>query len=252
MPYQDYESEDMFPKKRSSEEDHSDASPTKKVKTPRKKAAPKGPATSKTPKQKTSRVAATPKSASAGIPRSWEEAGPADRMIVTMKKDGKSTKEIKAAYEAMTGKTVGKSTIPNRLMRLNANFARLDDGDHVKLLDAVEQWELEKAELIKQLESSKWSRIIDMMQEAGSQKYQSNLVQKELKKIQEAQAAGTYVPSVQKKTNRIDEAGADESLDDVQVKDETGHEVVEEENDDNSDIAGEDGADEASADEDAF
>ena len=41
-----------------------------------------------------------------GIPASWDQADDADRLLVTMKEDGKSWKEITTAYANITGKNV--------------------------------------------------------------------------------------------------------------------------------------------------
>ena len=38
-----------------------------------------------------------------GIPSSWDEAGEADRMLVTMKEKGEGWSEIRTAWKAVTG-----------------------------------------------------------------------------------------------------------------------------------------------------
>ena len=38
-----------------------------------------------------------------GIPSSWDEAGDADRMLVTMKEKGEGWSDIRATWKAMTG-----------------------------------------------------------------------------------------------------------------------------------------------------
>lgn len=54
--------------------------------TPRKRQAPK-------------KEVVTPR----GIPSSWDEAGDADRMLVTMKEQGQGWSEIRTAWKAATG-----------------------------------------------------------------------------------------------------------------------------------------------------
>ena len=61
---------------------------------------------------------ATPK----GIPNSWEEAGELDRMLVTMRAEGKSWPEVRDAWTAKSGEKPGTSTLPNRFRRIAANL----------------------------------------------------------------------------------------------------------------------------------
>lgn len=49
------------------------------------------------------------------IPRSYEECDDADRSLIDLReKEQKTWKEIRQAWEEMTGQKTGNSTLPNR------------------------------------------------------------------------------------------------------------------------------------------
>lgn len=82
----------------------------------------------KTPGEKGAKAGARP------MPTSWENASEEDRMMLRMKDDeGKGWNEIREAWNAMTGETVGKSTLSGRYGRIKANFVvfRKEDVSYI-------------------------------------------------------------------------------------------------------------------------
>lgn len=57
-----------------------------------------------------------------GIPKSWDEAEEADRLLVTMKEDGKAWDEIRKMWKEQTGQDTANSTLPNRYARVKVRF----------------------------------------------------------------------------------------------------------------------------------
>jgi hypothetical protein len=51
---------------------------------------------------------------SRAIPRSYEECDEADKALIDMREQGKIWKEVRVAWEALTGLKTGVSTLPNR------------------------------------------------------------------------------------------------------------------------------------------
>ena len=64
-----------------------------------------------------------------GIPKSWQTASEADRMLVTMKDAGKNWDEIRKMWKDLTSQEAAYSTLPNRYNRLKANWLSLNEGD---------------------------------------------------------------------------------------------------------------------------
>ena len=63
------------------------------------------------------------------ISRSWKTANPADKMLMKMKLRGCGWKEIRKAWEELTGEQPAPSTLPNRYNRIKDNLTRLRSGD---------------------------------------------------------------------------------------------------------------------------
>ena len=79
-----------------------------------------------TPKKTTSR----PLVSGTEIPKSYEDAGEADRLLWDMKSNGATWEEIRIAYADSSGKPIGgKSSLPNRYDRLKSNFTRVREKD---------------------------------------------------------------------------------------------------------------------------
>ena len=116
------------------DEDFGDIS-TKKLRTPRAKNADDangkdgneeaGDVARTSKRQAPNSCAATPKS----IPTSWEKASEADRMLVTMKDDGKNWVEIRKKWTEVTGQETASSSLPNRYARIKSNTSLLKEGD---------------------------------------------------------------------------------------------------------------------------
>ncbi|OJJ47068.1 hypothetical protein ASPZODRAFT_15751 [Penicilliopsis zonata CBS 506.65] len=110
-------------------------------------------------------------------PATYEEAGEADRLLLHMKDvENKPWGEINAAWEAITGINVGKSTLGVRYMRLKANFTVWSKDDEEKLVAA-------KKEIEEKFEVEKWSRIADLIVANGGTKYSTAAIQKKIKDL---------------------------------------------------------------------
>lgn len=113
-------------------------------KTPQKRGRKKvdGDADTETPtkKKRTPAKAGGEKGAKAGsrpMPTSYDNASEEDKMMLRMKDDeGKGWNEIREAWNAMTGETVGKSTLSGRYGRIKANFVVFRKED----VSSIESW----------------------------------------------------------------------------------------------------------------
>ena len=110
--------------------------------------------------------------------------------------------------------------------------------DDAKLMDALDVWELEHAEKMKlfeaekaKFEGTKWARLAELMVANGTQKYSSNLLQKELKKVQDALADGTWVRP-EKEAVEEDGAADGEGEEDAEMDGVDGADVKDEPEDD--------------------
>ncbi|MCJ1245765.1 hypothetical protein MMC30_002969 [Trapelia coarctata] len=175
---------------------------TSEQKTPKPAKTPKAPKTPKTPKntkatndgadgepKSSGRKRASPNggekpAAALSIPLSWDTAEEHDRKLVDMKKDGATWGEINKMWKTVTGRVAKGSTLPNRYIRLMANFAQLKPGEDEKLVAAVAQYEREK-----------WQLIAGFMDTVDEKKYAATFLQKEYKKIEDAKSNRTYVPT---------------------------------------------------------
>lgn len=79
--------------------------------------------------RKGSRTHKQPHVKSIVIPTCWEEAGAADRMLVTMKGDGADWGTIRELWKDITGQDTANSTLPTRYIRVKASLMRLEEGD---------------------------------------------------------------------------------------------------------------------------
>lgn len=71
------------------------------------------------------RKVATPRN----IPTSWDDADPADKLLVTMKENGDDWKTIREAWKAETGQEPAESSLPNRYNRIKVRLMHLKEGD---------------------------------------------------------------------------------------------------------------------------
>lgn len=63
------------------------------------------------------------------MPISWQEAGVADRMLVSMRDNGEDWAKIRKEWKEVTGSDTAASTLPTRYSRLKASMTVLEDGD---------------------------------------------------------------------------------------------------------------------------
>ncbi|KAF4533816.1 uncharacterized protein LTHEOB_3429 [Lasiodiplodia theobromae] len=160
--------------KRSAPETAGDESPVKKTKG---RASPKG----NTPARQRKAPTKTPNSGRA-IATSKDELSAEDRLLLSMKDQGKSWKEIGEAWAAVTGTAPAKSTLPNRYARLRANITTMSEADQQNLIEA-------KAYVEQKQEQEKWEQIAQRMQELGSaEKFSITVLQKQLQKMEVAKA----------------------------------------------------------------
>jgi hypothetical protein len=83
-----------------------------------------------TPSKKPKSADSTPKKGANPIPTSREAAGMADKLILRMRdEEGKGWQEINSAWSALTGITVGNSTLRMRYQTMKANFTSVGADD---------------------------------------------------------------------------------------------------------------------------
>ena len=71
----------------------------------------------------------TPPNRIGKTPISLATPSDADKMLFTMREEGRPWPEICEAWKTMTGEDPKPSTLPNRYPRLKANFMTLKGGD---------------------------------------------------------------------------------------------------------------------------
>ncbi|KAH7052052.1 hypothetical protein B0J12DRAFT_61793 [Macrophomina phaseolina] len=158
-------------KRAANDGDENDSPPMKKKKK-KGRASPKVPATPRQRKAPTK----TPSSARS-IATTTDELSTEDRLLLSMKDQGKSWKDIAEVWKNATGVTPAKSSLPNRYARLRANITTMSEMDQNNLLTA-------KADVESAFEASKWERISQRMQDLGTtKKYSVSVLQKQLQKI---------------------------------------------------------------------
>jgi hypothetical protein len=75
------------------------------------------------------------------MPTSYDNASEEDKMLLRMKdEEGKGWNEIRKAWIAMTGETVGKSTLSGRYGRIKANFVVFKKEDVSPLKHGTLPW----------------------------------------------------------------------------------------------------------------
>ncbi len=88
-----------------------------------KKRGPAKVADGETPTKKSKAAGETPKRAKAGatkFPECWAEFSPEDKLIVTMRKEGKAWPDIEAAWTEITGRKPGTDVTRKRFVKLEA------------------------------------------------------------------------------------------------------------------------------------
>ncbi|KAI9786296.1 MAG: hypothetical protein M1835_003102 [Candelina submexicana] len=123
------------------------------------------------------RAPTKPQTAGRSISTNLEDASKEDKMLISMKDNGKTWAEIRKAWKEMTGEDTGNSTLPNRYNRLKANLATFKEEDESKLLTA-------KAEVEKTNELEFWGKVGVAMEAAGAEKYPIKALEKKFKELQ--------------------------------------------------------------------
>ncbi|OJD34389.1 uncharacterized protein BKCO1_23000123 [Diplodia corticola] len=160
--------------KRAATESADEGSTVKKTKG---RASPK----SSTPARQRKAPVKTPSSGRT-IATSVDQLSSEDRLLLNMKDQGKSWKEIGEAWKVITGIEPAKSTLPNRYARLRANITTMSETDQQLLLTA-------KAFVEQKQEQEKWEQIAQRMQELGSaEKFSVTVLQKQFQKMEAARA----------------------------------------------------------------
>lgn len=127
-------------------------------------------------------------SSARSIATSMDELSAEDRLLLNMKDQGKSWKEIGEAWKAATGVAPAKSTLPNRYARLRANITSMSDVDQQNLAAA-------KAMVEQAFEAKKWEQIAEKMTELGSaERFSTNVLQKQFSKMEAAKAEASVNP----------------------------------------------------------
>ncbi|KAL0264797.1 hypothetical protein SLS55_000750 [Diplodia seriata] len=166
--------------KRSAAESTEDGSPVKKTKG---RASPK---TATPARQRRAPVKAP--STARMIATSVDQLSSEDRLLLNMKDEGKSWKEIGEAWKMITGVAPAKSTLPNRYARLRANITTMTETDQQNLLTA-------KTYVEQKQEQEKWEQIAQRMQELGSsEKFSTTILQKQFQKMEVARAQAEANP----------------------------------------------------------
>jgi hypothetical protein len=108
-------------------------------------------------------------------------------MLIKMKKEGKPWKEIREAWETMTGHKF--SGLAARYSRLMAALARVKDEDMAALQSAASAVEEQILEDKRALDKSKWLLVsAHMVENAGTEKYDQATLEKAYKKLQNGEA----------------------------------------------------------------
>ncbi|KAI9770905.1 MAG: hypothetical protein M1840_002609 [Geoglossum simile] len=160
-----------------------------KITTPRKKRVDvpnDGNGEPSTPPNKKRRTPAATPSSGRSIPESRDDLDDNDKLLLSMKEQGKTWPEIREAFKNI-GITTGASTLPNRYSRLVAKLVEWKSGDVDTFLAVKSAIEAEFLEAKKAMEAKfdaeKWSKISAGMEERGTTRYTSAALQKKLKDI---------------------------------------------------------------------
>jgi hypothetical protein len=126
---------------------------------------------------------ATPsKAASSKVPTTRSELTEADKLMLELKKGGKTWVEITAAVSALTGQHYGRSTLGNRYAKIIDALTEWKDGDVERMLFVREKVEQETEAAIaafkKEAENKIWSNMAKAMVELGADEYTGGAVEK--------------------------------------------------------------------------
>ncbi|KAI9037413.1 uncharacterized protein KD926_000376 [Aspergillus affinis] len=165
---------------------------------------------------KKNKVKTNAKKAMGPIPTSYEAIGESDRLILRMRdEEGCAWPDITAAWMAITGITVGKTTLRMRYCTMKNNFVSVDTEDEPRLLKA-------KTEVEERFEVEKWAKIADQIVSDGGKKYPPATLQKKFKAMTSVAKAGAAAASPARGSlfNKPTLAGAGKANVNIGVEDE--------------------------------
>ncbi|KAK4544558.1 hypothetical protein LTR36_004130 [Oleoguttula mirabilis] len=110
------------------------------------------------------------------IARSYEECSEWDKKLIDMRDAGRAWADIRVEWEKLTGDKTASSTLPNRFMRLKANFTVIKEEDNKKLIEA-------KIEVEQTFERGKWTMIASAVEKLGGDTYKPDVLQRQYKKL---------------------------------------------------------------------
>ncbi|MCJ1312117.1 hypothetical protein MMC25_005791 [Agyrium rufum] len=165
-------------------EDNDEELTPKKKRTPAKPKTPKQPKIPKTPKIPNTPKTATAKGAAMPIPKSYEEAGEADRLMVQMRNEDKTWAEIQAMWLEHTGTEKTSASLQKRFSRIKDNLTKLEDGEASMVPEDLMVRLLQNIEA--KLANEKWGMLAADMEKEGCKKYGTPFLQKQMKRIEQA------------------------------------------------------------------
>ncbi|KAE9988770.1 hypothetical protein EG328_007374 [Venturia inaequalis] len=117
-----------------------------------------------------------------GIPDRLEDLSPEDRMLMHMKADGKTMKEIGEAWFVMTG--AKHTSLSTRYNRIKAAIARVKDEDLQALREGMGEADIRIEEEKKQAEKKRYAIVAEVMEAKGTEKYDTATLEKAWKRLQ--------------------------------------------------------------------
>ncbi|KAF1992545.1 hypothetical protein K402DRAFT_458927 [Aulographum hederae CBS 113979] len=117
------------------------------------------------------------------IPTSHAALTPEDRMILSMKSQNASGKEIAAAWNTMTGETKSGDTIAKRIRRIHASLAGLEPEDEGRLGEAHRKAEGRIEREVEEVRRRFWGVVGEELVRMGGGVYSKELLEKQYKRL---------------------------------------------------------------------
>lgn len=105
------------------------------------------------------------------IPSTLSECSEADRQLLSLRSAGESWPRITAIYTSLTGRSVGKSTLPNRYYRLKEKFSAIREEDNARIVAA-------KKEVDEEFERVRWGRVKERVVAMGGGSYEERVLKR--------------------------------------------------------------------------
>ncbi|EKD21034.1 hypothetical protein MBM_00147 [Drepanopeziza brunnea f. sp. 'multigermtubi' MB_m1] len=167
----------------------------------------------------TKKAKATPKLKAGGVkfPESWAEFSEEDKLIVNMRKSGKSWTEIEAAWTVLTGRKPGTDTTRKRFAKLEPVAQDFKNEDLPLICKVKKVIDLEIEASIKKITVEGWVKIASQVKQAGGGDYKGTAVERKfahMKKTGVVDDDGNYIrPEVEQMENMNVDDDATESND---------------------------------------